>query len=87
MFTYILFDGLTYNRSNEHNVREYYMLKPSNKRLIIPLQKRCYFASILCGKSVLKAMHHLSFRARASDVNSTKRQPKIFISLDKQNDE
>ena len=54
-------------------------VEPLNKRFIIPLQKRSYFASILCGKSVLKKMHHLSFRARANDVNSTKSQPKTFI--------
>ena len=62
-------------------------VKPSNKRFIIPQQKRCYFASILCGKSVLRKMHHLSFRAHANDVKNTKSQPKIFIWLDKQNDE
>ena len=69
----MLFDGLKFNTrgyfagcivarkntSNEQNVREYYnYVKPSNKRFLISLQKRCYFASILFGKSVLKKMHH-----------------------------
>ena len=43
------------------------IVKPSNKRFIIPRQKRCYFASILFGKSVLKKMHHLSLRARSKE--------------------
>ena len=36
--------------------------------------KRCYFDSILSGKSVFQKMHHLSFRALANDVNSTESQ-------------
>ena len=58
---YTLLNGLTYNpcgyfvscdwkntsTSNEQNVHEYY-----NKKFIIPLQKRGFFASILFGKSV-----------------------------------
>ena len=47
-------------------------------RFIIPLQKRYRFASILFGMGVLKKMHHLFFRARANDANSTKSQPKIL---------
>ena len=95
VFKYILFNGLTYNTrgylvscvvllttkntSNEENVCKYYMLN-HRIRFIVPLQKICYFAWILFGKSVYK-MHHLSFRACANDVNSTKGQPNILYLI------
>ena len=40
IYIYTLFDGLTYNTSNEQNVSAYFMLNQrANKRFIILLQK------------------------------------------------
>ena len=47
------------------------MLNHLMRDLLFHYTKRCYFASILFGKSVSKKMHHLSFRALANDVNGT----------------
>ena len=62
------------NASNEQNVREYYMLNHLIRDLLFYF-KRCYFDSILSGRSVFQKMHHLSFRALANDVNITESQP------------
>ena len=67
------------NTSNEQNVHEFYMLNHGIRHLLFHYKKRCYFASILFGKSVLKKMHHLSSRACENNVNSTKSQPKILF--------
>ena len=51
------------------------MLNYRIRDLLFYYTKRCYFASILFGKSISKEMHHLSFRALANDVNGTESQP------------
>ena len=54
----------------------------SEQRVVDYSPKRCYFASILFGKSVSKKMHHLSFRALANDVNcSTESQPNVLYLI------
>ena len=59
----------------------HYSVLPSRiLRVIVELKKRCYFASILFGKSV-KKMYHLSFGARANDVNSTESQPNVLYLI------
>ena len=55
------------------------MLSHRIRDLLFHFKKGVILLQILFGKGVLKKMHHLSFRARANDVNSTKSQPKIFI--------
>ena len=49
--------------------------------LLFHYTKRCYFASILFGKSVSKKMHHLSFRALANNVNGTESQPNVLYLI------
>ena len=41
--------------------------------------KKVLFCFNFIWKGCFKKMHHLFFRVRANDVNSTKSQPKIFI--------
>ena len=41
--------------------------------------KKVLFCFNFIWKGCFKKMHHLLFRVRANDVNSTKSQPKIFI--------
>ena len=41
--------------------------------------KKVIFCFNFIWKGCFKKMHHLFFRVRANDVNSTKSQPKIFI--------
>ena len=84
MNIYILFDGLTYNTrgyfaSNEQNAGEYYMLNHRIRDLL--LQKGVILPSSLFGKSVSKKIHHLSFRALANDVNSTKSRPNVLYLI------
>ena len=46
--------GARKSTSNEQNVSEYYMLNHRIRDLLFHYTKRCYFASILFGKSVSK---------------------------------
>ena len=57
------------------------MLNHRIRDLLFHYTKRCYFASILFGKSVSKKMHHLSFRALANDVNGTESQPNVLYLI------
>ena len=70
--------GARKNASNEQNVREYYMLNHLIRGLLFHY-KKVLFCFNFIWKGCFKKMHHLLFRVRANDVNSTKSQPKIFI--------
>lgn len=59
-------------------------VKPSNKRFIIPLQKKvCYFWLLFSGKRVEihPALSVHQYIARANDVNNTKSQWNVFIRI------
>ena len=57
--------------SKMSKVREYYMLNHRIRDLLFHYKKGVILLQIYL-ESVLKKMHHLSFRARTNDVNSTK---------------
>ena len=57
------------------------MLNHRIRNLLFHYTKRCYFASILFGKSVSKKMHHLYFRALANDVYGTESQPNVIYLI------
>ena len=65
--------------SNEQNVHEYYMLNHQIRDLLFHYKKGVILFNFIWYKGVFKKMHHLSFRARANYVNSTKKQPKNYI--------
>ena len=57
------------------------MLNHRIRDLLSHYTKRCYFASILFGKSVFKKMYHLSFRALVKDVSGTESQPNVLYLI------